>query len=78
MNDEPVIPSEKTDTLYAVPKPSRLLATIGRRTIGLWQWPVTFISDAVAVIWQSCRPITWRRSIRIEFMRQCYQVGAQA
>ena len=78
MNDEYVIPSEKDDTLYAMPKLRRLLATTGRWTIGLWQWPVSFISDAVAVIWQSCRPITWRRSIRIEFMRQCYQVGAQA
>ncbi|MHC4230149.1 MAG: MlaE family ABC transporter permease, partial [Planctomycetota bacterium] len=48
------------------------------RTIGLWHWPVQFISDAVAVIWQSCRPITWRRSIRTEFMHQCYQVGARA
>jgi phospholipid/cholesterol/gamma-HCH transport system permease protein len=46
--------------------------------MGLWQWPVLFISDAAAVIWQSCRPITWRRSIRTEFMRQCYQVGARA
>ena len=78
MNDEPVIPSEKDDILNTAPKLRRLLATIGRWTIGLWQWPVTFISDAVAVIWQSCRPITWRRSIRTEFMRQCYEVGAQA
>ncbi|MGD9078663.1 MAG: ABC transporter permease [Desulfobacterales bacterium] len=58
--------------------PRRLLATIGKLTIGFWQWPVQFISDAVAVIWQSCRPITWRRSIRSEFIRQCYQIGAQA
>ena len=78
MNDEHIIPSEGDDTLYAGPKLRRLLAAIGRWTIGLWQWPVTFISDAVAVIWQSCRPITWRRSIRSEFMRQCYEVGAQA
>jgi phospholipid/cholesterol/gamma-HCH transport system permease protein len=55
-----------------------LLAGIGLWAIGLWQGPVQFISDAVAVIWQSCRPLTWRRSIRTEFMRQCYQVGAQA
>jgi phospholipid/cholesterol/gamma-HCH transport system permease protein len=78
MSDEHLIPSEKDDTLDTVPKLRRLLATIGRWTIGLWQWPVTFISDAVAVIWQSCRPITWRPSIRIEFMRQCYLVGARA
>ena len=78
MNTESVIPSEENDTLHATPKLRRLLASIGLWTIGLWQRPVQFISDAVAVIWQSCRPITWRRSIRTEFMRQCYQVGAQA
>jgi phospholipid/cholesterol/gamma-HCH transport system permease protein len=55
-----------------------LLASIGLWAISLWQGPVQFISDAVAVIRQSCRPTTWRRSIRTEFMRQCYQIGAQA
>ena len=54
------------------------MTTIGKWTIGFWQWPVQFISDAVAVIQQGFRPITWRHSIRAEFMRQCYQVGAQA
>lgn len=78
MNTEQVIPSEGNDTLQAVPRLRRFLAGIGRWTIGLWQGPVQFISDALAVIWQGCRPVTWRRSIRIEFMRQCYQVGAQA
>ena len=78
MNNEQVIPSEGNDRSHARPMPRRLLATIGLWTIGLWKGPVHFVSDAVAVIWQSCRPITWRRSIRTEFMRQCYQVGAQA
>ena len=78
MNDEGVIQSRGNDTSHAGSRPRRLLATIGQWTIGFWQWPVQFISDAVAVIWQSCRPITWRRSIRAEFMRQCYQVGARA
>ena len=77
MNDEGVI-SAGNDTSQVGSMLRRLLATIGKWTIGFWQWPVQFISDAVAVIWQSCRPITWRRSIRTEFIRQCYQVGAQA
>jgi len=77
MNDEGII-SAGNDTSQVGSMPRRLLATIGKLTIGFWQWPVQFISDAVAVIWQSCRPITWRRSIRTEFIRQCYQVGAQA
>ena len=78
MNNEHVIPSEGNDPSDAAPKLRRWLATIGLWTIGLWQWPVQFISDAAAVIRQSCRPITWRRPIRTEFMRQCYQVGARA
>ena len=77
MNDEGVIPAAN-DTSQAGSMLRRLLATIGKWTIDFWHWPVQFISDAVAVIWQSCRPITWRSSIRTEFIRQCYQVGAQA
>jgi phospholipid/cholesterol/gamma-HCH transport system permease protein len=77
MNDEGVI-SRKNDTSQAGSTPRHLLANIGKWTLGFWQWPVQFISDVVAVIWQICRPITWRRSIRAELMRQCYQVGAQA
>ena len=78
MNTEHAIPPKGNDTLNDVPRLRRLLAGIGLWAIDLWQGPVQFISDAVAVIRQSCRPITWRRSIRSEFMRQCYQVGAQA
>jgi phospholipid/cholesterol/gamma-HCH transport system permease protein len=78
MSNQQVLPSERSDTLRAVPWPRRLLAGIGQWAIGGWQGPLLFISDAAAVIRQSVRPTTWRRSIRTEFMRQCYQVGAQA
>lgn len=77
MNDEGVI-SRGNDTSQAGFMLRRVLATIGKWMIGLWLALVRFISDAVAVIWQSCRPITWRQSIRTEFMRQCYEVGASA
>jgi phospholipid/cholesterol/gamma-HCH transport system permease protein len=59
-------------------KMGHLLATIGLWAIGLWRQPVRFLSDALAVVWQSCRPMTWRRPIRIEFTRQCYQAGTRA
>jgi phospholipid/cholesterol/gamma-HCH transport system permease protein len=69
----------------AVPAPSntslklrRLLAALGLWTIGLGRRPVYFFSDAAAVMRQACRPNTWRRPIRTEFMRQCYQVGTRA
>lgn len=78
MNTEPLNPSEGNDALRAASRLRWLLAGIGVWTIGLARGSVQFMGDAAAVIWQSCRPITWRRSIRTEFMRQCYQVGAQA
>lgn len=78
MNTGHVIRSDKDDNLFAMSGSRRLLARIGLWAKGFSRWPGQFVSDAVAVIWQSCRPITWRRSIRTEFIRQCYQVGAQA
>ncbi len=59
-------------------KMRRLLGTIGLWAIDLWRQPVQFLSDALAVVWQSCRPVTWRRPIRSEFMRQCYLAGTRA
>ncbi len=59
-------------------KMRRLLETIGLWAIDLWRQPVQFLSDALAVVWQSCRPVTWRRPIRSEFMRQCYLAGTRA
>jgi phospholipid/cholesterol/gamma-HCH transport system permease protein len=55
-----------------------MLAAIGQRTLGFGQPLIRFLSDAVAVLWQSCRPITWRRPVRAEFMHQCFQVGTRA
>jgi phospholipid/cholesterol/gamma-HCH transport system permease protein len=78
MNTEPINLSEGDDTADAASGLRRVLAAIGYGTLAFWRVPVTFISDAAAVILQSCRPITWRRSIRNEFMLQCYLVGAQA
>jgi phospholipid/cholesterol/gamma-HCH transport system permease protein len=65
-------------TPNAAGKLKRWLAAIGVRTIDLGRQPVHFLSDAIAVLWQSRRLITWRRPIRAEFMRQCYQVGTRA
>ena len=61
-----------------LPKLRRFFAAIGVGAIELWRQPIHFLSDAIAVIWQARRPITWRRPIRAEFMRQCYQVGTRA
>ena len=78
MNNRQPIHSAVRAPSNAWPKLRRLLAALGLWTIELWRQPVHFFSDTIAVIWQARRPITWRRPIRAEFMRQCYQVGTRA
>lgn len=50
---------------------------------GYWDlrqvWGVTrFVATAVAVLHQTVRPLTWRRTVRAEFFKQCHQVGVCA
>ena len=78
MNNAGYIQSEMKGTSNAANRLRRLLALIGGWTIDLGRQPVYFLSDAIAVLWQSRRLITWRRPIRAEFMRQCYQAGTRA
>ena len=72
------LPSGRNHISAKVSRPRQLLAVIGLWTIVFWRTPVQFLSDAVAVIWLSCRPVTWRRTIRAAFIRQCYEVGTRA
>jgi phospholipid/cholesterol/gamma-HCH transport system permease protein len=55
-----------------------MLAATGRWTIASVQGFVRFVNIAVAVLWQSCRPLTWRRTVRAELFEQCHQVGMRA
>lgn len=55
-----------------------ILAAIGKRAIERFDGLLQFFSIAAAVVWQSCRPLTWRRTIRAEFLQQCHQVGTRA
>jgi phospholipid/cholesterol/gamma-HCH transport system permease protein len=57
---------------------SRWLEAVGRDTLSLVPRLLDFISAGVAVIWQSFRPLTWRRSVRAEFMHQCHHTGTRA
>ncbi|MGW8185959.1 MAG: MlaE family ABC transporter permease [Desulfobacterales bacterium] len=52
-----------------------VLATIGKGTIDLLRPLIELSSLAVAVLWQGCRPLNWRRTSVKEFMRQCDLVG---
>jgi len=66
------------DAHFADQAPAGMLAATGRWTIASVQGFVRFISIAVAVLWQSCRPLTWRRTVRAELFEQCHQVGMRA
>jgi len=78
MNNIRTTEPDVNDQSNAHGKMRHLLETIGLWAIARWQQPVEFLSDALAVVWQSCRPITWRRPIRSEFIHQCYQAGTRA
>jgi phospholipid/cholesterol/gamma-HCH transport system permease protein len=52
-----------------------VLAAIGEGTIDLLRPLIGLSSLVVAVLWQSCRPLNWRRTSVKEFMRQCDLVG---
>jgi phospholipid/cholesterol/gamma-HCH transport system permease protein len=40
-----------------------------------WHRAIAASSIAVAVLMQACRPVTWRRTVRAELMRNCIQVA---
>ena len=52
-----------------------VLGAIGRWTIALLRPLIALSSMAVAVLWQGCRPLNWRRTLTNEFTRQCHRVG---
>jgi phospholipid/cholesterol/gamma-HCH transport system permease protein len=66
------------DAHFADQAPAGMLAATGRWTIASVQGFVRFVNIAVAVLWQSCRPLTWRRTVRAELFEQCHQVGMRA
>ena len=53
-------------------------AFLGGRLISAAGYLRYLTSVSAAVLWQALRPLNWRRSVRREFMRQCYFTGARA
>ena len=45
------------------------------RCIATWRGVTGAISIGVAVLVQACRPVTWRRTVRAELVRNCAQVA---
>ena len=60
------------------PSPPGIFSATGQWAIAQLQALLSFVSIAAAVLWQSCRMMTWRRSVRAEFFHQCHQVGTKA
>jgi phospholipid/cholesterol/gamma-HCH transport system permease protein len=53
------------------------LSLVGLWCITLWRRLAGSIGIGVAVLWQACRPVTWRRPVKDEFMRNCTQIILQ-
>ena len=51
------------------------LRLIGAWCIATWRGVTGAISIGVAVLVQACRPVTWRRTVRAELVRNCAQVA---
>jgi len=60
------------------PGSAGVVAVTGQWTINQLQSLIVFFSISAAVLWQSCRLLTWRRTVRAEFFHQCHQVGTRA
>ena len=55
-----------------------MVTALGQWTIYQLHGLVIFVSIAGAVFWQSCRLLTWRRTVRTEFLNQCHRIGTRA
>jgi phospholipid/cholesterol/gamma-HCH transport system permease protein len=60
---------------YAVRTARRLPGLIGAWLIATGRRVIVASSIAVAVLVQACRPVTWRRTVRAELVRNCVQVA---
>lgn len=56
----------------------RLLERTGQGVIDSTRSLLLVLSIAAAVVWQSLRPLTWRRTVRHEFIDQCYRIGLKS
>jgi phospholipid/cholesterol/gamma-HCH transport system permease protein len=70
---------DSNDQFYSDrPSSPGIFSATGQWTIAELQAFLSFASIAAAVLWQSCRVLTWRRTVRAEFFHQCHQVGTKA
>jgi phospholipid/cholesterol/gamma-HCH transport system permease protein len=58
--------------------PAGFTSLVGRWAIAQVRGLIRFTALALAVIGQGLRPLTWRRTVRAEFLHQCHQIGVRA
>ena len=78
MNDSQEMAVRRNLKAAAKVRPVGLTATVGQWAIHQVWGLILMTSIAFAVIWQSLRPLTWRRSVRAELLDQCLQIGLRA
>jgi len=78
MNESQEMAVRRNLQAAAKARPVGLTATVGQWTIHLVWGLIQMTGIAVAVIRQSLRPLTWRRTVRAELLEQCLQVGLRA
>lgn len=70
-----ISPEPAVKVMEKRPWPWRLLEQTGQRVIETAKFLLMVISTALAVLQQGLRPLTWRRTVRREFIHQCYLNG---
>jgi phospholipid/cholesterol/gamma-HCH transport system permease protein len=76
---ESQVPAVKLDSQAAAKvRSGGFAASVGQWAIDQVRGLIQFSGIAVAVLRQSLRPLTWRRTVRPELFEQCHQVGIRA
>jgi phospholipid/cholesterol/gamma-HCH transport system permease protein len=52
-----------------------ILARVGASIIDHWRSLTVVSAVGAAVLWKSLQPATWKRTVRGQFMRQCWEQG---
>ena len=74
MSQTPTVEVAAGWALHAACTAIKPLGLLGAWLIVVWRRVTAAISIGVAVFLQACRPVTWRRTVREEFLRNCVQV----
>ena len=78
MNESQEMIVDRNSKAFAGARSGGFTAIIGQWIINQIQGFLKFTGIALAVIRQALRPLTWRRTVRAEFLEQCHHIGTRA